>query len=214
MKVTAVFVAGLATVSAFAPSIPSARTSTELMAAKKPASSPEKKPLFRSIFEMDLFAPVKDQNDYGARDKKNVSWATTSTLIEPRYFFDNIIGDKIRPFPFLVFICWSFANTYYLCRRSQLKVAKIGSNSYVPAGLTAAEYQKIRDADDTKKASGYKKNVAKAGKFKDYTEFYIKRGTDISDAWKKSPTLGHDMAKTKYDFSGQVDVQKSYDGKI
>jgi hypothetical protein len=80
--------------------------------------------------------------------------------------------------------------------------------------LTAAEYQKIRDADDTKKASGYKKNVAKAGKFKDYTEFYIKRGTDISDAWKKSPTLGHDMAKTKYDFSGQVDVQKSYDGKI
>lgn len=80
--------------------------------------------------------------------------------------------------------------------------------------MTAAQYQKIRDEEVAKKDSIYKKNVAKAGKFKDYTEFYLKRGTDSNDAWKKSVTLGHDMAKTKYDFSGKADVQKSYDGKI
>lgn len=28
--------------------------------------------LFDKVFGMDLFAPVKDQNDYGARAKKNV----------------------------------------------------------------------------------------------------------------------------------------------
>jgi hypothetical protein len=71
MKVTAVFVAALATASAFAPSVSNSRIATELMAAKKEA--PKKATLFNTIFNMDLFAPVSTQNDYGARDKKNVS---------------------------------------------------------------------------------------------------------------------------------------------
>jgi hypothetical protein len=80
--------------------------------------------------------------------------------------------------------------------------------------LSAAQYQKIRDQEAAKKDSNYKRNVAKAGKFKDYTDFYLKRGTDTNMAWKNSVTLGHDMAKTKYDFSGKSDVQKGYDGKL
>jgi hypothetical protein len=32
--------------------------------------------LFDKIFQMDLFEPVKDQNDYGARKKKAVSRIT------------------------------------------------------------------------------------------------------------------------------------------
>jgi hypothetical protein len=42
--------------------------------------------------------------------------------------------------------------------------------------------------------------VKKAGIFEDYTEFYIKRGTDTKQGWKKDVTLGHRMAKTKYDW--------------
>lgn len=113
---------------------------------------------------MDLWAPVSDSNDYGARGKKN------------------------------------------------LKVGKLGDNSYVPAGLSKAAYQKVRDADQAKKNSNYQKNVAKAGKFSDYTAFYMKRGTDTSESWAKSVTKGHDMAKTKYDWSGQKNEAPMYTG--
>ena len=113
---------------------------------------------------MDLWAPVADSNEYGARSKKN------------------------------------------------LKKGTIGSNSYVPAGMTAAEYNKIRDGDKKKSDSFYAKNVAKAGKFTDYTAFYTKRGTDTSQAWSKSVTKGHDMAKTKYDWSGKNDDGVLYTG--
>ena len=92
----------------------------------------------------------------------------------------------------------------------QLAVGKIGANSYVPAGLSASEYQKIRDRDAQKKAANYERNVKKAGVFEDYTEFYKKRGTDTAQAWYKSPTRGHRMAKTKYDFDNVVG--KKYDG--
>jgi len=61
----AIIAACVASASAFAPANNGARVNTELAA--------EKKPFFRSVFDMDLFAPVKDQNDYGARSKKNVS---------------------------------------------------------------------------------------------------------------------------------------------
>ena len=54
-----------------------------------------------------------------------------------------------------------------------------------------------------KKAANYQKNVAKAGKFLDYTKFYQDRGTDTSQSWFKSVTRGHTMAKTKYDWSGK-----------
>jgi hypothetical protein len=74
--------------------------------------------------------------------------------------------------------------------------------------LTKAEYEKIRDRDLKKKEENYKKNVAKAGKFIDFTDWYKKRGTDISDAWIKDVTRGHNMVKTKYDYSGSKDTKK------
>lgn len=62
MKVVAVFVALVASASAFAPAAQSSRVDTTLNAK-----------FFQEVFNMDLFSPVKDQNDYGARGKKNVS---------------------------------------------------------------------------------------------------------------------------------------------
>merc|ERR1712232_97980 len=102
---------------------------------------------------MDLFAPVKDQNDYGARNKKNIS------------------------------------------------VGKISSgSSYIPAGLSAEQYNKIRTNEVSKKKANYDRNVKKAFKFVDYTDWYLKRGTDTDQKWAKSVTKGHEMAKTKYDW--------------
>lgn len=90
----------------------------------------------------------------------------------------------------------------------QLKVGKIGDNSYIPAGLSKAEYEKIRANDQKKRDENYKKNVAKAGKYIDFTDWYKKRGTDTEDSWIKSVTRGHTMVKTKYDYSGSQDNKK------
>lgn len=147
MKTSAVIALGLvASVQGFAPT-QQGRVDTQLQES-----------LFDKIFGMDLFEPVKTQNDYGARGKKN------------------------------------------------LKTGKItAGSSYVPSGMSAAEFEKIRSRDAAKKAANYQRNVAKAGIFEDYTEWYKKRGTDNSQAWAKSATLGHRMAKTKYDWSGLSD---------
>mmetsp|Transcript_10519 Transcript_10519/g.22283 ORF Transcript_10519/g.22283 Transcript_10519/m.22283 type:complete len:176 (-) Transcript_10519:76-603(-) len=112
--------------------------------------------LFDRISNMDLFAPKKDQNTYGARNKKD------------------------------------------------LRIGKIEQGkSYIPSGLTAKQYEDIRKTQQKKKADNYQRNVAKAGIFEDYTEFYTKRGTDLSQDWAKNKnTLGHRFAKTKYDWSG------------
>ena len=107
---------------------------------------------------MDLFSPVQTQNDYGARNGKNLKQGTITN-----------------------------------------------GKSYVPAGLTAEQYNKVRAAETKKKADNYARNVKKAGVFEDYTEFYKQRGTDVGEAWFKSPTRGHRMAKTKYDWSGDSD---------
>ena len=148
MKTSALIIAGcVASASAFAPAPNGERASTQLH-----------KSLFRTISEMDLFAPKKDQNDYGARSKKNA------------------------------------------------KIATLGNNSYVPDGLTRAQYEKLRKDQVSKKDANYNKNVKKAGVFEDYTEFYTKRGTDTKADWKKSVTLGHRMAKTKFDWSGTADI--------
>jgi len=80
----------------------------------------------------------------------------------------------------------------------------------VPSGLTADQYNKIRADAAKKKQDNYQKNVAKAGKFLDYTKFYTDRGTDLKSDWKKSVTLGHNMAKTKYDWSGNTNPIKSF----
>mmetsp|Transcript_1466 Transcript_1466/g.3056 ORF Transcript_1466/g.3056 Transcript_1466/m.3056 type:complete len:164 (-) Transcript_1466:200-691(-) len=111
--------------------------------------------LFDKIANMDLFAPKKDQNTYGARSKKN------------------------------------------------LKIGEITKGSYVPNGLSAKDYANLRKKEAAKKESNYQRNVKKAGVFEDYTEFYVKRGTDTKQAWAKDINLGHRMAKTKFDWSGK-----------
>lgn len=93
---------------------------------------------------------------------------------------------------FLVFFCLT-----------QLKLGAITDKSYIPSGLTKAQYEKIRKEEEAKKQANYKRNVAKAGMFEEFTDWYKARGTDISDAWIKSPTRGHRMVKTKYDYSGK-----------
>ena len=86
-----------------------------------------------------------------------------------------------------------------------MKVGDItAGKSYVPAGLNAKQYADIRSKEAKKKADNYQRNVAKAGVFEDYTEFYTKRGTDLSQDWAKNKnTLGHRFAKTKFDWSGK-----------
>jgi hypothetical protein len=86
-----------------------------------------------------------------------------------------------------------------------LRTGKLGATSYIPSGLTKEQYEKVRKGTVDKKAANYQKNVKKAGIFNDYTDFYTKRGTDLNAAWKKSVNLGHDMAKTKFDWSGTND---------
>jgi hypothetical protein len=151
MKVLALFTATLAVASAFAPAQVNSRSSTELNA------------LFDDVFGMDLFAPKKDQNNYGARTQK------------------------------------------------KLTVGQVGSNSYVPDGLTLEQYKKIRSDEAAKKDANYKRNQAKAFKFVDFTQFYLKRGTDENGKWLKSAGRGHTFAKTKYDFSGQKNEVKSFE---
>ena len=93
----------------------------------------------------------------------------------------------------------------------QLSQGSIGDNSYVPNGLTADEYRKVRANDKAKANANYDKNVKKAFKFLDYTQFYKQRGTDTNDAWYKTPTRGHTMAKTKYEADTNK-FGKKYDG--
>ena len=112
---------------------------------------------------MDLFAPNKDVNTYGARKSKN------------------------------------------------LKVGKIGDNSYIPNGLTVDQYNKIRAAEQKKKESNYDKNVKKAFKFVDFTDWYLKRGTAEGGSFLKAPGRGHTFAKTKFDWSGVRDDGKKID---
>ena len=146
MKFSALLVAAsVATASAFVPSTTSAPSSTQLNES-----------LFKKISNLDLWAPVADSNDYGARGKKKI-----------------VTG-------------------------------KLTEKSYIPSGLTKAQYEKIRAESDKKKAANYQKNVAKAGVFEDYTEFYVKRGTEVNGSWMNLPNLGHRMAKTKYDWSGDT----------
>ena len=153
MKVTALLIAAsVASTTAFAPA-QAPKTSTQLNES-----------LFKKLSNMDLWAPVSDSNDYGARGKKNLK---TGTLTE---------------------------------------------KSYIPSGLTKAQYEAVRSNAGQKKAANYEKNVKKAGIFQDYTEFYKKRGSEENGSWMKMPNRGHDMAKTKYDWSGETDANPKYTG--
>eukprot|EP00584_Thalassiosira_punctigera_P002520 CAMPEP_0172541420 /NCGR_PEP_ID=MMETSP1067-20121228/12222_1 /TAXON_ID=265564 ORGANISM="Thalassiosira punctigera, Strain Tpunct2005C2" /NCGR_SAMPLE_ID=MMETSP1067 /ASSEMBLY_ACC=CAM_ASM_000444 /LENGTH=141 /DNA_ID=CAMNT_0013327455 /DNA_START=68 /DNA_END=490 /DNA_ORIENTATION=+ len=92
------------------------------------------------------------------------------------------------------------SNDYGGRNKKNLKTGTLTDRSYVPSGLTKAQYEKIRSEADAKKAANYQKNVKKAGVFQDYTEFYLKRGSDENGSWLQMPNRGHDMAKTKYDW--------------
>jgi hypothetical protein len=139
--------ASMASASAFVPSTGSSSSTTTQLHES----------LFKKISNLDLWAPVADSNDYGARSKKKI-----------------VTG-------------------------------KLTEKSYIPSGLTKAQYEKIRAEADKKKAANYQKNVAKAGVFDNYTEFYLKRGSDEGGNWLNLPNLGHRMAKTKYDWSGETE---------
>jgi hypothetical protein len=153
MKHTALFALLLASsATAFTPATTNGRVETTLSAKK--SAEPQKKSLAGRIFDLDLFAPVADQNDYGARSKKKI-----------------VTG-------------------------------KITDKSYVPSGLTKAQYEKIRAEERARKEANYTAKMAKAGLFEDFTEWYKQRGTDLNQSWIKSVTRGHTMVKTKYDWSG------------
>jgi len=78
MKTAAVItLACLASASAFAPASNGRVVSSLAAKAPEPAA---KKSLFRTISEMDLFAPNKQVNDYGARSTKNVSYPQSSWI--------------------------------------------------------------------------------------------------------------------------------------
>lgn len=75
--------------------------------------------------------------------------------------------------------------------------------------MSLADYQKVRAADDAKKAANYDKNVKKAGKFLGFDEFYLKRGTSEGGNWLNAAGRGHTFAKTKYDFEDSTNPNMS-----
>lgn len=106
----------------------------------------------------------------------------------------------------------SKSNEYGARAGKNIKTGNLTDKSYIPSGLTKAQYEKIRGDADTKKAANYQMNVAKAGKFLDYTDFYLARGTSEDYAWRKQPNSGHRMAKTKFDWSGEKNDNPEYTG--
>jgi hypothetical protein len=102
-------------------------------------------------------------------------------------------------------------NTYGARKNKNIKLGKITGNSYIPNGLTADQYKKIREQELKKKDANYQKNVNKAFKFTDFTDWYVKRGTSEAGAWLKAPGKGHTFAKTKYDYSGGKDDAKKFE---
>jgi len=102
-----------------------------------------------------------------------------------------------------LFSPYAARNDYGQRKNKNIKLGTITKNSYVPAGLTQQQYADLRKAEKAKKDQNYARNVAKGGKFQDYTDFYIKRGTDKNDDWMNSVTNSHTMAKTKYDWGAQ-----------
>ena len=95
-------------------------------------------------------------------------------------------------------------NKYGARANKNLKTGSIGSNGYVPDGLTASQYNQIRAEEAAKKEAKYQKNKAKAFKFLDFTDFYLKRGTDEGGKWLKSAGRGHEFVKVRPAFVDQL----------
>jgi hypothetical protein len=102
-------------------------------------------------------------------------------------------------------------NKYGARAKKDLKVKPLGSNSYIPNGLSKAEYEKIRAAEFAKKQANYQKKASVAFKFEDFTQFYLKRGTQEGGSWLKAPARGHKMVKTKYDWEGVTADSKKFE---
>merc|ERR1712087_900973 len=152
----------VSSVIGFTPVQPTVKTITTELAAKKVPKKTEKRSLFKTISEMDLYAPFSTRNEFGARDKKNLKLGT----INPK-------------------------------------------KSYVPSGLTAAQYSSLRNKEKKEKDARYQK--AKKNTFVVFTDWYKKRGTDTTDKWMDSVTGGHTFVKTKYDW--QADAYLSFQKK-
>eukprot|EP00547_Thalassionema_nitzschioides_P012729 CAMPEP_0194262010 /NCGR_PEP_ID=MMETSP0158-20130606/46315_1 /TAXON_ID=33649 /ORGANISM="Thalassionema nitzschioides, Strain L26-B" /LENGTH=160 /DNA_ID=CAMNT_0039002153 /DNA_START=270 /DNA_END=752 /DNA_ORIENTATION=+ len=152
---------------------------------------------------MDLWAPVKDSNDYGARSKKKVG---LGSLSGKSYIPDGLNKSQYESLRKQE-AAKKVANSNDYGARSKKKVGlgSLSGKSYIPDGLNKSQYESLRKQEAAKKAANYDRNVKKAGKFLDYTLFYKQRGTDTGSDWKKSVTLGHRMAKTKYDWQGSSD---------
>lgn len=146
MKTTAFLVAAsMVSASAFVPAANTAQSSTQLSES-----------LFKRISNMDMWAPIADSNDYGARQKKGI-----------------------------------------------MKKAPLSQRSYVPGGMTKAQYEQVRQNDQNKLNANYQRNVAKGGKFQNFTSWYSKRGTAVGGGYRDQANNGHTMCKTKYDWSGE-----------
>lgn len=115
---------------------------------------------------------------------------------------------------FLTNLIFGLCNSFSFCIRLiiQLPTGKLGAKSYVPDGLSKAQYEKLRTGERAKKEANYQKNVAKGGKFLDYTKFYLDRGTDTNASWYDRVDGGHRMAKTKYDYSGTQGDEPMFGG--
>jgi len=116
----------------------------------------------------------------------------------------NALADRI----FGLDLFDSEQNKYGARKKKNLAQGKLTDKSYVPAGLTKAEYEKIRKAEVARKQKNYEDKKKNAFKYTDFTEWYAKRGTELNQGWKKAVTLGHSMAKTKYDWSGTEEAKK------
>ncbi|CAB9526839.1 expressed unknown protein [Seminavis robusta] len=122
--------------------------------------------------------------------------ASPRTSVAVNSLFDDIVNMDL----------WkdqSDRNKYGARASKNLTPKDIGSGGYVPDGLSASEYNSIRKNEAAKKAANYQRNVAKAGKFQDFTDFYLRRGTSEGGSWLKKDGRGHDFVKTKYDWSGK-----------
>jgi len=87
----------------------------------------------------------------------------------------------------------------------KLQAAALGRNSYVPEGLSKADYMKVRNNDDQKKKKQYSKVMSKVGSSTSFYSWYKSRGTDKGDKWLDADGRGHAFAKTKYNWGAEDD---------
>jgi hypothetical protein len=104
---------------------------------------------------------------------------------------------------YLLWFSFCCREQYGARAKKNLKLGKITEKSYIPSGLTKEQYEKIRQTEKAKKDANYQRNVKKAFKYTDFTEWYKKRGTDVNGAWLKviawprPSTIGRELPMRK-----------------